>query len=171
MKNITKIFAIALVALGFASTSYGQVSATASTEATIITPIAITKDVDMNFGNVAVSPTLAGTVVMTPASARTKTGGVTLPTVFGTVSAAKFTVTGTAGSTYTIGLPGTITLTKAGGGATMTVGTWTSTPTPTGTLTGGTEEVFVGATLNVAAAQAAGVYTNAADLAITVNYN
>jgi hypothetical protein len=53
----------------------------------------------------------------------------------------------------------------------MTVGSFTSNPTPTGTLTAGTQDVFVGATLNVAAGQAAGVYTNATGLVVTVNYN
>ncbi|HNW54406.1 MAG TPA: DUF4402 domain-containing protein, partial [Bacteroidales bacterium] len=62
-----------------------------------------------------------------------------------------------------------ITLTS--GSNTMTVGTFTSNPTPTGTLTAGTQDVFVGATLNVAAGQAAGVYTNATGLVVTVNYN
>jgi hypothetical protein len=54
---------------------------------------------------------------------------------------------------------------------TMTVGTWTSTPTPTGTLTGGTETLSVGATLNVAGSQPAGVYVSGAPFTVTVNYN
>ena len=146
-----------------------QVSATASTSATIITPIAIVKTVDMNFGNVAVSPTVAGTVVLAPNSGRTATGGVTLPVITGTVAAAGFTVTGQAGTTYSITLPCSITLTS--GANTMTVNSFTSTPTPTGTLTGGTENITVGATLNVNAAQASGLYTNATGLVVTVNYN
>jgi hypothetical protein len=147
-----------------------QVSATATTSATIITPIAITKTVDMNFGNVAVSPTIAGTVVLAPAGTRTKTGGVTLPAVAGTVTAASFNVTGLGTSTYAITLPGTITLAGVPSG-TMTVGTFISTPSGTGALTAGVQTLLVGATLNVAAAQAAGVYTNTTDLTVTVNYN
>jgi hypothetical protein len=148
-----------------------QVTATATSSATIITPIAISKVTDLNFGNVAVSPTIAGTVVLDNTSARTKTGGVTLPVVAGTVSAAKFTVTGLSGSTFSISLPAApITLTDAGS-HTMTVGTFTSTPTAAGTLTGGTMDILVGATLNVSSGQAAGLYTNAAGLAVTVNYN
>jgi hypothetical protein len=163
---------ISLVALfSIASlTVEAQVSATASSEATIITPIAIAKTVDLNFGNVAVSPTIAGTVLLIPAGTRTAGGGVTLPAATGTVSAAKFNVTGLAGSTYAITLPGTIVLSD-GASHTMNVGSFTSTPTPTGTLTGGAEDILVGATLNVNAAQAAGIYTNAADLKVTVNYN
>jgi hypothetical protein len=162
---------VSLVALfSFASlTAEAQVSATASTSATIITPIAIVRTANMNFGNVAVSPTVAGTVVLAPGGGRTATGGVTLPVITGTVSAAAFTVTGQAGTTYSITLPGSITLTS--GANTMIVNSFTSTPTPTGTLTGGTENLTVGATLNVAAAQGSGLYTNAADLVVTVNYN
>jgi hypothetical protein len=170
MKNITKLFAIAIVVIGSASTSFAQVTATASTSATIITPIAITKTVDMNFGNVAVSPTIAGTVVLVPAGTRSKTGGVTLPVTAGTVTAAKFNVTGQTGATYSITLP-PADITLSNGTQTMTVGTFTSTPVATGTLTGGTEEISVGATLNVAAGQASGLYTNASDLFVTVNYN
>jgi hypothetical protein len=161
--SLVALFSIASVTVN------AQVSATATTSATIITPIAITKTTDMNFGNVAVSPTVAGTVQLATTSARTAGGGATLPAVTGTVSAAKFNVTGLAGSTYSISLPASITLTN--GGNTMTVNAFTSTPTPTGTLTGGTQDILVGATLNVAAAQAAGLYTNATGLVVTVNYN
>ena len=167
MKNL---LALAIIVLGFAATSYAQVTATASTTATIITPIAIEKDVDMNFGNIAVSPTLGGTVVLPTSGARTKTGGVTLPVVTGTVSAASFTVTGEGNSTYSITLPSSaITLTGPSG--TMTVENFVSTPSNTGTLSSGTQEVKVGATLNVGAAQPAGTYTNESGLFVTVNYN
>ena len=167
MKNL---LALAIIVLGFAATSFAQVTATASTTATIITPIAIEKDVDLNFGNIAVSPTLGGTVVLPTSGSRTKTGGVTLPVVTGTVSAASFTVTGEGNSTYSITLPSSaITLTGPSG--TMTVENFVSTPSNTGTLNSGTQEVKVGATLNVGAAQAAGTYTNESGLFVTVNYN
>ena len=53
----------------------------------------------------------------------------------------------------------------------MTVDTWTSTPTPTGTLTGGSQTLNVGATLNVPASSPSGVYTSATPFNVTVNYN
>jgi hypothetical protein len=170
MKNATKIFTLTLAMLALTISTFAQVSATATTSATIITPIAITKTVDMNFGNIAVSPTIAGTVVLAPAGTRTKTGGVTLPAVNGTVAAASFNITGLGTSTYAITLPGTITLTGTPSGS-MTVGTFVSTPSGTGTLTAGAQTVLVGGTLNVGAAQAAGVYTNTTDMTVTVNYN
>jgi hypothetical protein len=170
MKNTAKIFALTLALVTITISTFAQVSATATTSATIITPIAITKTVDMNFGNIAVSPTIAGTVVLAPAGTRTKTGGVTLPAVNGTVAAASFNVTGLGTSTYSITLPGTITLNGTPSG-TMTVGTFVSTPSGTGALTAGAQTLNVGGTLNVAAAQAAGVYTNTTDMTVTVNYN
>jgi len=171
MKKITSIIAIVTISIAFSTTASAQVSASAPTSATIVTPIAIAKTTDMNFGNVSVSAT-GGTVILAPASTRTLTGGVTLPVTAGTVTAAQFTVSGQTGYTYAITLPsGNLTLTKATTLETMTVNAFTSTPTPTGTLTGGSEVVSVGATLAVAASQVAGLYTNAIGFAVTVNYN
>ncbi len=169
MKSIIKIFTLAIIALGFSTVSFAQVSATANASGTIVTPIAITKSVDLNFGNIAVGST-AGTVVLAPAGTRTTTGGVTLPATTGTVSAAEFNVTGQAGYTFSITLPSTPTTVSSGANS-MTVNAFTSTPTPTGTLTGGAQTVKVGATINVGANQAAGTYTSATPFTVTVNYN
>jgi hypothetical protein len=169
MKSTIKIFTLAIIALGFSTASFAQVSATATASGTIVTPIAITKTVDLNFGNMAVSAT-AGTVILAPAGTRTITGGVTLPANTGTVTAAEFNVTGQAGYTYSITLPTTPT-TVASGANTMTVNAFTSTPSSTGTLTAGAETIKVGATINVGANQAAGTYTSATPFTVTVNYN
>lgn len=152
------------------TTARAQETASATVTATIVTPISITKDVDMNFGNVAVQSTAGGTVVLTPAGTRTATGGVTLPTTGGTITAASFTVNGTSGYTYGITLP-TTSLTITSGANTMTVTNFTSDPAGTGTLTGGTEVLNVGATLNVSAAQPAGTYVSATPFDVTVNYD
>ena len=154
-----------------AAVSFGQASATALSSGRIITPITIVKTVDMNFGNVAVNATTLGTVVLTPAGTRTKTGGVTLPIVTGTVTAASFTVSGEGTSAFSIQLPaGPLTLSD-GSSHTMDVTTFTSTPSGNGALVSGTATVTVGATLNVAAGQAAGTYTNVSGFSVTVNYN
>jgi len=167
MKNILLLF---IILIGSGLGSFAQSSATATATATIVTPISITKNVDMNFGNI--SATNAGTVVLVPAGTRTNSGGVTLPASAGTVSAAEFNVTGTAGFTFGISLPQTeLILTNATGNQTMTVNTFTSTPSSTGTLTTGATSLKVGATLNVKSGQAAGIYTNAAGFNVIVNYN
>ena len=125
----------------------------------------------MNFGNVAINSTTAGTVVLAPAGTRTSTGGVTLPATAGTVAAAEFNVTGANNYTFSITLPSTSHEIKSGSN-TMSVTGFTSTPTPTGTLSAtGSATVKVGATLNVSAGQAAGTYTSVTPFEVTVNYN
>ena len=170
MKKLIALFA-AIVLVSGLTTVNAQVSATATGTATVITPIAISNTVNMNFGNIAVSPTLAGTVILSPAGSRTTGGalGVTLPAVAGTVSAAAFNVTGLGSSTYSITLPSSYTITS--GGNNMTINNFTSTPSGTGVLSSGAQTIQVGATLNVAAAQAAGTYTNGTGFPVQVNYN
>jgi hypothetical protein len=171
MKNSFKMIATALVLIVFSSSSFAQSSATAIATATIVTPISITKTVDMNFGNVAVQTATGGTVELSPASVRTPSGGVTLPTTaLGTVTAASFTVDGQGAYTFAITLPSSA-LTLTSGSNTMTADTFTSTPDAVGTLVAGTKTVTVGATLNVGAAQAAGVYVSETPFTVTVNYN
>ena len=172
-----KLIVFAIAILGFSGVSFGQVNATAATSATVITPISIVKATDLSFGTLAVSPTVAGTLVLSTAGVRDRTGGgggVTLPAVAGTVTAAAFTVSGLAGSVYSIGLPSSIILTGTVAGSTMTVDNFISNPTVAAggvIAVGGSQTVNVGATLNVSAAQAAGTYSNAAGLVVTVNYN
>jgi hypothetical protein len=173
MKISLKIFTIAASIVGFSTASFAQTGATgtATATATIITPISITRTAHMNFGNVAVT-TVAGTVILAPAGTRTTTGGVTLPTTGGTITAAAFTVNGLAGYTYTVTLPTTDLTITDGNSHNMIVNAFTSTPAGTaGLLTGGTQALTVGATLNVSAAQAAGTYVSATSFDVTVNYN
>ena len=169
MKAI-KFFAIAILFSGVSVISSAQVTATATASSTIVTPIGITKTVDMNFGNVAINASAGGTVVLAPAGTRTSTGGVTLPATAGTVAAAEFNVTGANNYTFSITLPSTSHEIKSGSN-TMSVTGFTSTPTPTGTLSAGSAIVKVGATLNVSAGQAAGTYTSVTPFEVTVNYN
>lgn len=169
MKNIFKFAASALVLSAFAFDSSAQVSATATATATIVTPIAITKDLDMSFGNLAVSGT-PGTVELTPSNTRNVIGGVTMPITQGTVQAAKFTVTGQAGYTYAITLP-TGSHTLESGANQMIADDFESLPNGVGTLTGGTSDLYVGATLHVGGTQAAGTYVSTAPFTVTVNYN
>jgi len=170
MKKLTILFAFLLV-VGFSTNAFAQanVTATASTTATIVTPLGISKTVDMNFGNVATNG-VAGTVVLTPAGTRTSTGGVTLPATAGSPAAASFAVTGLGTYTYAITLPAS-PITLAGTTAGVTAGTFTSTPSGTGALTGGAQTLLVGATLNLPASTVAGSYTNVNSLAVTVCYN
>jgi hypothetical protein len=167
MKNIAKYFALLLI--GLPANAFAQSTAIASTTVTIVTPIGITKSVDMVFGNIATT-TASGTVVLGTDGARTPNGGVTLPATAGTVTAASFAITGSGSYTYTISLPNSpIVLSGATEG--VTVGAFVSNPASTGTLSTGTQTVNVGATLNIPASTAADTYKNTSGLHVTVNYN
>lgn len=167
MKTTFKILAVLVAMVGFSAASYAQSNASA----TIVTPISIAVSDHMNFGNVNASGTL-GTVVLSTAGVRSATGGVTLPTTTGTVSAANFIVSGQANFTYSITLPSSVTITRVSGSETMTVETFTSNPATTGTIGGGgTQALSVGATLKVGASQVPGSYTSGATFDVTVAYN
>jgi hypothetical protein len=173
MKQITKFFALAFVMIAFSASLFAQTNvATATATATIVTPVTITNNGDLNFGNVVASVG-GGTVTITPAGARSAVG-VTLPAVPGTVTPAHFNVTGTANFTYTIAITGT-PVTVTSGANTMTVNAFTSTPVAgvgTGLLDGtGAQTIDVGATLVVGANQPAGTYVSGTPFTVTVNYN
>jgi general stress protein CsbA len=170
--NLQKLFFVFLLIVVFTTNTFSQETATATATATIIAPITITNAVDMNFGNVAIQAETAGTAVIAPAGTRTSTGGVTLPSTTGTVTAASFTIGGEGIYTYTITIPSTdYTITDLNSAESMIVNTFTSTPSGTGILADGAQTLNVGATLNVSAAQTPGVYTNATGFNVTVNYN
>ena len=173
-----KLIILFIAVAGFGVSSFAQNGATTSalSSATIVTPIAIVKATDMEFGTAAVSGGTAGTVVLPPTGSRTKTGGITLPASTGSPLAASFNVTGALNYTYAITLPSSVIITNTTGvGAeTMTVDTFTSTPTVLagGTLNGsGAQTLYVGATLNVSGTQVAGRYVSGTGFNVTVNYN
>jgi len=171
MAKVSIIIALLLIATWHSSPAAAQTSGTAS--ALLITPITIAKNIDMSFGNIAVSSTTSGTVILSPSGLRTTggAGGVTLPAATGTVTAADFTVSGQGGYTYTVTLPASASISD-GSGHSMTINSFTSSPSVTGTLsTGGTQPLTVGATLTLSAGQTPGSYTNATAVAVTVNYN
>ncbi len=167
MKQIVSLFVAVIL---MATISKAQSKATAIANAKIVTPISIVKNTDLNFGNIAVQATTGGQVILSPNSSRTRTSGVTLPAITGTVSAAGFTITGESNYTYSITLPTSLTLTHSAGSKTMMATSFTSNPVSTGLLTNGTQNITVGATLTVSAAQLAGVYTSGT-FDVTVTYN
>jgi hypothetical protein len=109
-----------------------------------------------------------GSITVSPAGARTQTGGVVLLGQGSSYAAAIFRVSGTAGATYTITLPGNDTVVLSDGTHTMALNGFLNSP-PTGTLSGGgTQMIQVGGTLIVGSGQAPGAYTGTFN--VTVNY-
>ena len=166
---LATIVGASFLAGGNANAQQASATASANANAAVIADITLTKTADMNFGDVIAGATL-GTVVLTAAASpsRSVTGGTELGNS-GVVSSATFTVGGEGSSTYSITLPSTdVTITS--GVNTMTVNTFTSSPSGTGALTAGSQTLYVGATLNVAASQASGSdYTGSFN--VTVAYN
>jgi hypothetical protein len=170
MKNMKKIFVLIILFSGIVASSFAQVTATATAAATIITPISINKTSNMAFGNISINNTI-GTVTLpaTTSPNRTFTGGVTLPNVPGTVTAAKFDVTGANSTTYAISLPSTAVQLSSGSDH-MNIDTFLTDIGLTGTLsTTGMQSFFVGSTIHVGASQPAGQYTGS--FSVTINYN
>ena len=171
MKNL--LFTIAgLVILAITTSTVNAqnptASASADASANIIVPIAITKvdGMDLKFGNI-IADADGGTVAISTTGAPTLTG-INAPTnVTGERQQAQFTVTGFSGASYAITLPSSTELDSDGNK--MTVNNFVSDPNGTGVLTGGTQTINVGATLNVGAAQASGEYTGSFE--VTVVYN
>jgi len=167
---LVTIIGAVIVAAGSANAA-GEAEATtsANANAAIIADITISKTADMNFGDVVAGAT-EGTVILTAAASPTRsvTGGTELGNSTSVLSAT-FTVGGEGTSTYSITLP-TSDVYILSGTDSMAVNTFTSDPSSTGTLSGGSQTLYVGATLNVGASQASGsAYT--ASFNVTVAYN
>ncbi|HLP74823.1 MAG TPA: DUF4402 domain-containing protein [Bacteroidales bacterium] len=171
MKNFAKFLTILFAGLFLATAAYGQ-SDVASASATIYSALTITNVNDLNFGVIIPSGT-AGDVTIDAAGAVTRTNNTAHPS--STTSTATFNVVGEPSKTYTIAINNPpITLTGPGAN-TMTISAIVSSPAEgagTGTLSlAGTQTISVGGTLDVGANQAAGVYTNANAITVTINYN
>jgi len=129
-------------------------------------PVSISWVQDLEFGALAGDGTFAGTATINPISgAKTVTGGVN---DFGGIhNPAAFTVKGDKNTTFTVTLPGSIVLSS--GSSTMTLNNFTSNPSGFGVFgNNGQTTLTVGATLQVGAGQAAGIYTGV--FTITVDY-
>ena len=146
-------------------------SATAKVSATIVSPIVIVKEADLNFGNI-----LAGTdvnvVKIDPENTVPTVDGTTLSsTNRGTVSAAKFSVTGFPHAAYSISVTSSILLTREGGSETLLVDGIVTSPSATGSLSdNGEQTIAVGGTIRVDADQTPGTYVNENGLSVTVSY-
>ncbi|MGQ3092212.1 DUF4402 domain-containing protein [Roseateles sp.] len=111
-----------------------------------------------------------GTVSVGTGGTRSKTGSVILVNQAGIPSAAQFVVSGTPNAAFTISLPadGSIFLSDGASGS-MAVNAFVSSPAGVGVLSGGgTQQINVGATLDVGSGQATGNY--AGSFIVTINY-
>lgn len=173
VKNSCKLALVSVAVLGVLGTPgvfAAAVNDTATTSATVVTPIAIVDAQNLDFGEFAAGT--GGTVVLTTGGAASPTGDVVLTS--GTGAAAQFTVTGQADASFSIGVADD-NLTHSDEVTTMALvtthdldGVSENNPA-SGTLTLGTQTLYVGGTLTVGNAQTVGVYLGT--ITATVNYN
>jgi hypothetical protein len=152
-----------------AATTAHAATTTGNAAADVVAPLTLFNTAPLSFGTLVPSAT-PGTATVSITGVRSTTGGVTA--AGGTVSAASFTgMTGEAPPVVKVGGPApTITLTRVGGGATMTVSNFV-VEGGTGARNVGKNAVFtfrVGGQLNVGANQLAGTYTGTFN--VTVDY-
>ena len=171
-KLILIIVAVFLLEVLPAGQVRAQDRATAQVTATVIIPLTATEYTSLNFGRVFPG-SQGGTITINPAGFV-----VTSSTVVADVSSrnsGSFYVTGQADATFSITLPGgPAILTKTDDTKTMMVSGWVTIPENGDAgikLTGGTQTVLVGATLNVGSLDEnpKGIYTGSYQ--ITFAYN
>jgi hypothetical protein len=165
-----KILLFSTMLIAFSVGAFAQSTDTEPTTATatIVAPLALTKVSDMNFGTIAVTGT-AGTVVLGTDNSRTAVGPALVPPAAGV--AASFTVSGEASRTFAITLPADGTVSLISGGNTMAANAFVHNAGANPALNGAGAAAFaVGATLSVAANQAAGVYTSVS-FNVRIDYN
>ncbi len=167
-----RIFLFSLVAALAAGGAFAQSNqATAAATANVISGISITNTAQLLFGSIVAGS--AGTVVLSAASPTVRSG--TVATVYGTPTAAAFSVTGDGGKQFDVALSTTsATLTRVSGTETVAVSSLTPSCDPC-TLTGSTgtpatNPLYVGGTLTLAGSEVAGTYTNASAFTVTVAY-
>jgi spore coat protein U-like protein len=168
----------ALGLLSLATATVAQAKTTAGIAKTVVVSrLSFLNAEELEFGSLLAGPT-AGTVIVSPTGARTKTGGVTL--VGGLVQPARFAGRGTLNQTVLISLVSApSTLRRVGGTETMTLDQLTIGSTPTAVLTT-TPQSFritsatgifnfpIGGRLSVNANQVPGDYTGT--FSVTLNY-
>ncbi len=144
--KLNKMLLAALMIIGLAFSAKAQSTAFASTSATIMNPVGLSKTDDIRFDNVTAQSTAA--------------------TVKSQLSEAAFIVTGEKSYVFDITVSESVVLTNNANEATMKARTFISADNVSSQDT----KIKVGASLNVNAAQHAGFYSSS-NLQVTVNYN
>lgn len=172
MKN-KKILILIVAILGFSYNSFAQPSdVSAFGTIRILTPMTITKDLDLRFGTVVLTGNAAGTVVIGHTGANVRNLGPFTDIVTGADSfgAAQFTVRGTPNERFGVSLPDVDVL-LTGPGTSLIVNTFTTNhDSSVDRLNGlGEKIILVGATLHIPANQTGGAYSGT--FSVTVSYN
>lgn len=135
--------------------------------ACIVTPLEITKNVDLVFGNIA-SGSGIGVVSVATDGTRNGNGSIVLIENGYTNTAAQFSIIGYASTTFAITLPASVTISN--GTSQMTVNNFISDLGATATLNAyGEATLNIGATLNVNPGQEPGLYQGFFEVVLAYN--
>lgn len=161
------ILLLSLIESAAASAAPVPAARNATGSAIVLRSLSILRNANLEFGSLVVSG--AGTAVIDPVSGTMTTAGAVAP-FGGSAHPAAFTGTGSRNSVVLIRIPQKpITLTRIGGTETMTVSDWTLDGNKNRKIPPSQAFTFaVGATLNVNAGQAEGIYAGTFD--VTVQY-
>ena len=168
--KILLVAGTAALSASLLSTTAIAATVTATGNANVLTPLTITENTQMEFGDVAGLSLLDGasSVVLTTAGGTSSSDGAT---VFGTGladAAGSFTVNGSGNLAYTISLPANNVVTLTGLGTPMSVDSFNHNAGGTPALSGNTATFAIGATLTIPGGQTADSYSGSYD--VTVNY-
>jgi len=155
-----------------------QTQLTTDAAANVIFPLTLTQNTSLHFGTFSVNSS-DGTVVVATSTGRSATGGVSLSTCLPASHVATYTVTGQADATYAVTLPTSFIIHIGGNPLTISdIKAYLansgydqdSSTGISGTLTSGTDQITIGATLNVPGeTNPAGYYTGTFDIDIAYN--
>jgi hypothetical protein len=174
MKNAIKLFvAVAIIAVASMASAQNSSSVSATASARIIKPITLTKNADLEFGNIINPSSGSATLTIKQGSTPVYSVPATKPgSQTGTQNPAKFTMTGEAGFSFNVtsspAIGGNLTLTDGIAGpthaATAVIGVVTdiagatlSNPVADAS---GTTSFWVGGVLTVASTNVPGSYSN-----------
>lgn len=167
------VIVAALLGGAFAPTAFAA-STTATSSGTVVTPITITQATNLNFGEFAASPSVAGTMTVTTGGAASSTEAVV--TNNASVTAASFNVAGSANASFSISITDNDLTHATTTTAIMALATkhdidavTQDSPASAALDSTGARKVYVGGTLSVGAAQLAGNYSGT--ITATVEYN
>jgi hypothetical protein len=168
MRTAAALTALAPLSVATAASGAAVAASTNATgKASVLKSLSILKQADLDFGEVVAAG--SGTAVINPTTGAIATsGGVTHAGTIG--HPASFTATGSKNSVVLIRIPTTaVTLSRLGGGGTMTVSNWTLDGSTNRKIPQNNAFNFaVGGTLNVGAGQADGDYSGT--FSVTVQY-
>lgn len=165
LNKVKLVLAGTVAAAAMFSGAANAATQTATAQAEIMTPVVLSSVTNLNFGLIAVG-TGTGTVALSGSDTRTCTNVVCV----GTAARGKFRVTAaSSGAVIGLGITNsTIQLAGPSGSTPMNVTLGLSANSITFSAAA-LQDVFVQGTLNVGAAQAAGVYTGTYE--VTAQYN